>query len=197
MPESNITKKVLASTLKELVTARPFEKVSVSDICDACGVSRKTFYYHFQDKYELAEWIFSTEIIALLKEVELDVRWEFISAVCRYFYQEKEFYINLLTYSGQNSFRQQFQLFMFESLEKFALPETSKIRNIANQDGLCPDETQEFYTQFISDAILISIFRWLGRESKLPPDQFVARLKSVSAMMLARAEEMQQYESLL
>ena len=63
MPESNITKRVLASTLKELVTARPFEKVSVSDICDACGVSRKTFYYHFQDKYELLEWIIMTELL--------------------------------------------------------------------------------------------------------------------------------------
>ena len=50
MPESNLTKKALAQTLKDLIHTQSFEKIGVNDICDACQVSRKTFYYHFRDK---------------------------------------------------------------------------------------------------------------------------------------------------
>ena len=83
MPEANLTKRALAHAFKELLQKQPFDKVAVSDICDACGVSRKTFYYHFQDKYALAEWVFDTEIIALLQKADTADRWALIDAICR------------------------------------------------------------------------------------------------------------------
>ena len=43
------TKKKMAATLKELMKTTPFEKITVSDITQASGVHRQTFYYHFQD----------------------------------------------------------------------------------------------------------------------------------------------------
>ena len=63
MPDSNITKRALASALKELMEDSPFSKISVSDICQACDMNRKSFYYHFKDKYELVNWIFNEEFI--------------------------------------------------------------------------------------------------------------------------------------
>ena len=61
MPDSLITKKALASSLKELMETQPLTKISVGDICEKCGMNRKSFYYHFCDKYELVNWIFDTE----------------------------------------------------------------------------------------------------------------------------------------
>ena len=58
MADSNITKNALATSLKKLMREKPFEKISVSDICDDCGMNRKSFYYHFKDKYDLVNWIF-------------------------------------------------------------------------------------------------------------------------------------------
>lgn len=63
MADSNITKRAMAAAMKELLRDRPFAKVNVSDICDACGMNRKSFYYHFQDKYELMNWIFFNEYV--------------------------------------------------------------------------------------------------------------------------------------
>ena len=68
MPDSNITKRALAAALKELMETKPFSKISVSDICQACDMSRKSFYYHFQDKFDLVNWIYYTECVAVLKE---------------------------------------------------------------------------------------------------------------------------------
>ena len=50
MSDSNITKRSLASALKELMEEMPFAKITVADICEKCGMNRKSFYYHFRDK---------------------------------------------------------------------------------------------------------------------------------------------------
>ena len=46
------TKKVLYTTLIELMKEMPFEEIKVSDICTRALVNRSTFYSHYSDKYE-------------------------------------------------------------------------------------------------------------------------------------------------
>ena len=53
---SNTTKIALAQSLKEVLLKKPLDKVTIADITNNCGVSRMTFYYHFQDIYDLVEW---------------------------------------------------------------------------------------------------------------------------------------------
>ena len=55
LPDSNITKKALAAALKSLMQTQAFEKISVGEICEVCELSRKSFYYHFKDKYDLRD----------------------------------------------------------------------------------------------------------------------------------------------
>ena len=43
MSDSNITKRALAQTMKDLMAERPFAKISVGDICERCGMNRKSF----------------------------------------------------------------------------------------------------------------------------------------------------------
>ena len=47
MPDANITKNALASSMKKLMKEKAFSKISVIDICEGCGMNRKSFYYHF------------------------------------------------------------------------------------------------------------------------------------------------------
>ena len=55
---SQITKKAMASSLKKLLETKTLSKITVSDITDDCEINRHTFYYHFQDIYDLVEWIY-------------------------------------------------------------------------------------------------------------------------------------------
>ena len=68
MAESNITKRALAVALKELVERRPFSKISIGDICEQSAISRKSFYNHYKDKYDLVNWIYYTEFIAAAEQ---------------------------------------------------------------------------------------------------------------------------------
>ena len=67
LSDSNITKRSLASALKSLMEEMPLAKITVGDICEACNMNRKSFYYHFRDKYDLINWIYDTEFISVAR----------------------------------------------------------------------------------------------------------------------------------
>ena len=71
MANSNITKKALAQSLKELGSTKILDKITVADITNHCGVNRQTFYYHFNDKYELLNWIYTEDLFKPLTKDEL------------------------------------------------------------------------------------------------------------------------------
>ena len=54
---SQTTKRALAQSLKRLMAQKPLSKITIADITEDCGINRMTFYYHFQDIYDLIEWI--------------------------------------------------------------------------------------------------------------------------------------------
>ena len=53
---SQVTKRALEASLKNLLLKKPLDKITISDITDVCGINRMTFYYHFKDIYDLVEW---------------------------------------------------------------------------------------------------------------------------------------------
>lgn len=63
---SQNTKKMLANTLISLMKKKSLSKITISEIVKECQINRKTFYYHFEDIYELLEWHLEQEIIALV-----------------------------------------------------------------------------------------------------------------------------------
>lgn len=167
MAGPDLTKKALATAFKVLVKEQGVEKVTVMDLCDSCGLNRKTFYYHFKDKFDLAEWIFREECIEGMKQEELTDEWGFVTHICNYFYQEKDFYSKLLRYSGQNSFRQYFRGFMFDALAS-ALASTGAMQIIENSGEPQSEAVKDFYLHFVGDAVLLAIFRWLTDGAKIP-----------------------------
>ena len=56
---SNVTKRALEQSLKNLLLKKPLTKITIGDITEDCGINRMTFYYHFKDIYDLVEWALS------------------------------------------------------------------------------------------------------------------------------------------
>ena len=106
--DSNITKNALAASVKNLMKEKSFQKISVSDICKECGMNRKSFYYHFKDKYDLVNWIFYVDFIGKININSYEDVWDFFYDVCEHLYNERDFYRNALEFDGQNSFKEYF-----------------------------------------------------------------------------------------
>lgn len=171
MADSNITKRALAASLKELMVEQPFEKINVAQICERCNMNRKSFYYHFKDKYDLVNWIFDTEFIELLKHENLSAdyteRWAFIEKINRYFYQNHSFYRKALQINGQNSFSDHFR----EYIRPLIAVRISTL--------LGEQQWDEFTLDFLSDAVVCAMERWLRTKECLPPEQFAEKLKAL------------------
>ncbi|MBE6121615.1 MAG: dihydroxyacetone kinase transcriptional activator DhaS [Erysipelotrichaceae bacterium] len=168
MAGAEITKKALAASLKKLMIEKPFEKISISDICDGCGMKRKSFYYHFKDKYDLLDWIFDSDMKVFVHEnfddQNFDNRMDIILNFCTYFYENREFYRKAVRISGQNSLADHAREYLQPLFE-------GRIRYLTGSDH--PDE---FAVRFFADACIIGITDWLEDTDCMPPDQFISKL---------------------
>lgn len=52
----------LGRTLKQHLETTPLKKITVSKLAEDVGITRQAFYYHFQDVYDLALWVFETDV---------------------------------------------------------------------------------------------------------------------------------------
>ena len=57
MANSTITQNAIQNAFIELLDEKPFDKITVRDISERCGINRNTFYYHYQDVLALLESI--------------------------------------------------------------------------------------------------------------------------------------------
>ena len=68
---SLMTKQALADALKDLMTRKPFSRITVTDITKSCDFNRKTFYYHFADTISLLHWMLAREAVEVVKSYDL------------------------------------------------------------------------------------------------------------------------------
>lgn len=59
---ANYTQKLIIDTFNEMLDRMPFDKITVTALIKECQIGRNTFYYHYQDIYELldealAQWL--------------------------------------------------------------------------------------------------------------------------------------------
>ncbi|MBE5784335.1 MAG: TetR family transcriptional regulator [Clostridiales bacterium] len=163
------TKHAFGSAMHTLMAKIPFTRITVGDICEACGMSRKSFYYHFRDKYELLGWIFETEFVLPAKQATFSSLWDFVHALCEYLFANRAFYLNAFTVCGQNAFAEQFYLLLRPVAAPFFLPKYE-----ANA-GKSP-----FFESYYLDAFFCSLLRWLHASPILSPAEYVTALKDVA-----------------
>ncbi len=54
---------------EQLLMKKPFERITVKDIAEKCGINRKTFYYYFSDMDDLLQKAFDWEITAYIESI--------------------------------------------------------------------------------------------------------------------------------
>ena len=175
MADSNITKNALADSMKKLMSKSPFSKISVGDICENCGMNRKSFYYHFRDKYDLVNWIFYVDFIERMDWDACRSPWDMLVALCRHFDAERQFYQNALQVEGQNSFRE-----YFCGMVKPVLVFISN--NMVEEEN----EKKDFYIGLFSEGLLEELMYWLREGNGIGPDEFAQDLHRISLGLARR-----------
>ena len=165
MADSNITKRALGQSLKSLMREVQFSKISVGEICDRCSMNRKSFYYHFRDKYELVNWIFEREFVFADRAKDNISRWDGFERLCSYFYENKDFYKQAFKIEGQNSFEEYFTEYCKNTFSKRLKDEA-----IGSDEG--------FQLTLLAEMVVSAFKFWLLKNDDMTAEQFFASFRS-------------------
>lgn len=174
MADSNVTKNALASAIRRLMKDHGFEKISVSEICKECGMNRKSFYYHFKDKYDLVNWIFYVDFLAKLQIASYESGWDALEDLCEKFYEDRDFYLEALKIEGQNSFHD------------YVIDTLRPLISYFTDDMFKNSSEMDFFYVFFADAFLHAITRWLQSGTKIKPYEFVENLRTIFRQISAK-----------
>jgi len=93
---TNLTKRAMADALKKRLGRHTLEHITIQDVTDEANVSRKTFYYHFHDIYDLVEWMLMDECKSLAQSREHEGFWmRDVASVLSYAAENRRWMMNI------------------------------------------------------------------------------------------------------
>ena len=169
---SQITKRALEQSLKNLLLKKPLSKITISDLTEDCGMNRMTFYYHFKDIYDLVEWSCLTDAKRALDEKKTYDTWQqgFLQ-ILEAVQANKPFVMNVY----HCVHREQVEIYLRPLVEDLIL-------NVVNEEagGLnVRDEDKTFIVQAYSYIFIGIMLDWIKEDMKENPQEIVERLNKL------------------
>ncbi len=106
MIATQFTKPAIANAFLKLLGTKKFKDVTIQDICDECGISRRTFYNNFEYIYDLIDYMFVAEMKKNIKASEAGDRGEKmvndITSICKLAKENKNLVYSIFNSMGRD-----------------------------------------------------------------------------------------------
>ena len=169
---SQVTKRALEQSLKNLLLKKPLTKITVGDITDDCGINRMTFYYHFKDIYDLVEWSCLEDAKRALDEKKTYDTWQQgLVQIFKAVQENKPFILNV------------YRCVHREQVEKYLQPLVDQLLlNVINEEAAgitVRDEDKQFIAQIYSYMFIGLMLDWIKDDMREDPQQIVEKLSKL------------------
>ncbi|NCB63068.1 MAG: TetR family transcriptional regulator [Clostridia bacterium] len=162
------TKRALAASLKKLLAAKPMDNITVKDLVENCEVSRQTFYYHFQDIYDLLQWVFEQEAEALLAgKKDTDTWQEGFLETFRYVQRNRAMVLHVYHSNGRPHLDACLDVLVHDLLCHVVEENCADLEVAA--------ENKVFLADFYKFAFLGLMQDWIARDMKEAPEALVEK----------------------
>lgn len=182
MAMQHIIKKAIGEGSKDLMRQKTVNEISVTEICEKVGISRRNFYRYFQDKYEVVQWIYYHDSLMEVKHYADWTIWDHFPHITETLYNDRAFYCNAFRYRGQNSFRDYCLIY----LKEFIAPDY--------RAAFHDEQALDFFIDHICNMTFDAFVNWLSEDPCLPPEAFAERFTTafqkasgISVELLTRA----------
>lgn len=177
---SDITKRALEASLKNLLLKKPLTKITIADITEDCGISRMTFYYHFKDIYDLVEWSCVEDARKALEGKKTYDTWQegFLN-IFHAVLENKPFIMNVY----HSVSREQVELYLYRltyDLLIGVIEERSAGMTVREED-------KQFVADFYKYAFVGIMLNWIKTGMKEDPQKIVDRLSTLVHGNVTRA----------
>ena len=166
------TKRELAAALKELMEQKPLEKIKIQEITGLCGMKRQSFYYHFEDIYDLLRWMFQEEAVSLIQRQEGVLLWqEGILQLFQYLEKNRKVCLCALNSLGREHIKRFFESSICEAIHH-------TIEKLAQAIGYGQSPAGESQLDLLTKVYVIMLAgvmeSWLLGEISCPPEELMA-----------------------
>ena len=166
---SSSTKESLAAALKQMMNVKPIGKITVKDLVEICGVNRQTFYYHFDDVYDLLEWVFEEDANRFLPQKVVYEHWrEDIMIYLDYLQENSTFALNVYNSNSRLYMLRYLESKMEACIRSFAVI-VSEDMNIDRQDF-------EFVVKYYAKCAIGLISQWMDLGMQMPSEITTERI---------------------
>ncbi len=166
------TKDKIFQTFLDILKEKPFDKITVRDVVERCGINRNTFYYYYSDLYELLEELFKTEISEMVSKYNNGLRWLVgFSHMIETCYGNKKI-INNICASRSYEY---LETYMFKSCREIMaeyIYDLSQDRNISS-------EKIEFIISYHQYGLIGTVSEWFRTGMAEPPKQLMKQFITV------------------
>lgn len=157
------TKEALGAALKQTMALKPIDKITVKDLVEICGVNRQTFYYHFDDVYDLLEWVFEEDANRVLPQKVVYGNWqEDVMSFFRYLSENSTFALNVY---NSNS-----RLYMLKYLKGRLQGCIRSFAEIVSEKQNVDRQDFEFVVEFYAMLTIGFISQWMDMGMQFPPE---------------------------
>ncbi|EET61282.1 hypothetical protein BRYFOR_06927 [Marvinbryantia formatexigens DSM 14469] len=183
---SQLTERAIEKSFIRLLNEVPFDKITVKDIVEDCGINRNTFYYHYEDIFDLLHKVFEKRAAEVLAEGIAQNDWQESFLRCTLYALENRREI----YHIYNSVdRCQLERFLYNVAGEIML---SYVRAQAEGMQVSVDDIGTI-ADFYKCALVGIVLEWLDGGMKQEPEEFIRRVGFLQegsiARMLARAAQ--------
>lgn len=168
---SEQTKHQLADALKTLMAQKPMDKITISELTTLCQIRRQSFYYHFEDIYDLLRWMIQNEAIKLLQQQEGALLWkEGLLQLFQYLEANKAVYLCALKSVGRDHIRRFFEADIYSIIHR-TIEQLAEDIGVKNQLNSFIDV--EMLTHFYVVALAGITESWLLGEIDRTPEELI------------------------
>ena len=97
-------KKIFKNSMIRLMKENSFENITVAMILEESTLSRSTFYRYFKDKYDLLNYYYQSNVVAIFETAHYD-SWElYLKAIYKLLLDNYEYFKKALAVKSANSF---------------------------------------------------------------------------------------------
>jgi len=163
------TKQAIIKTFMQLLNEKSFDKITVTDIVNRCGINRNTFYYYYQDIYELLEEIFTSETDKIIKKHQHYDTWveAFFIAVGFARINKKAIY-HIFNSVNRQIVEDYLYKVIVKNMTEYVAPIAEEIQ--------ADDEDRDALIVFYSSALMYMVVLWLQSGMKKNSDEYINRL---------------------
>lgn len=158
---STSTKRALADALKQMMQIKPIAKITVKDLVEICGVNRQTFYYHFNDVYNLLEWVFEEDANRVLPVDATLENWkQDVVLFFTYLYDNSSFALNV--------YHSDSRLYMLKYLKSRVERCIRSFADIVSEGMNIDKQDYDFVIEFYSNGVIGLIAQWMDQDMQTP-----------------------------